>query len=171
MPRVAKTKSPPPFAAADDLRERIGKAETIEQVIELTPLPEPSLTFAAEAKNLVQYRLVLQSRAHAGRKGGKLLEQITARGEKVPTSKLGISPVASRWRELARLSEPRFKSRLAWIAKRGIPRPHEQRTDPSPIPPTRMRLSAWETDENGVMSRTLTADGKKLILEGDGQSV
>ena len=62
----------------------------------------------------------------------------------------------------------KFKQRLVWIAKRGLPTMSElSRNDPRPIPPPKMNLTEWETDENGCLSRRLVALGEKVALEGE----
>jgi hypothetical protein len=152
-----------------DLREQIEKAGTIEAIIELLAAARTLADTAAEKSDRAQYRIGLELRARCERRGGVLLIAMAERGEKVATSKLGVTPVAPRWRDLARLSEEKFRQRLTWLAKRGLPTASElQRNDPRPIPPVETSLTEWETDENGCLSRRLVASGEPLVLEGEG---
>jgi hypothetical protein len=99
--------SPAPADSQADLREQIEKAETIEAIIELLAAARTLADIAAEKSDRAQYRIGLELRARCERRGGLLIIAMAERGEKVPTSKLGITPVAPRWRDLARLSEER----------------------------------------------------------------
>jgi hypothetical protein len=157
---------------ADDLRDRIGKAETIEQVVKLVAAAGELANAGIEAMDVPAFRTALELKCRAERSGGRILRRMASdggNGSRVPIAQLGISYVCKRWREMADLDDEKFEEKVAAIhTSRWPPGVRHHRKAPPGPGPVRTTLSGWQVDEaTGVRSRTLQASGEQPRLQGE----
>jgi hypothetical protein len=165
-PAPPPVESAEPALSADDLRERLAKAETIEQIVELVIAAANLANAAAAIRDLAGFRIAREIKLRAERVGGAML----LRTIRAPVSKLKIGNVSPRWRELAGAEDREFEQRIATILKSTaftlVPMPHSKVVS-KPAPAVIQRITAWATDEAGNLCRSLVTEGEQPRLQGE----
>jgi hypothetical protein len=152
---------------AEDIRVALNDATEISEVLVLRDAAVSLSIAAADADDIENFRLGLQLKVICERHGGALLLQMVKLSGKLPVAKLGVANCSQYWKELAALSDAEFATKIGKLAVRNLPSQVKDKKRAVPPGPVVTRLTAWQTDADGVKTRCLIAEGVTPPLKGE----
>lgn len=152
----------------DEIRTALDAgADNLTEVVKLVVAAGALVESCGKAKDLHGYRQALELKLRAERAGGAILR---VKGKQpVPLAKLGITRQSVRWRGLAALDDADFAKKITDVHATRRP-PGMRATYLPPVVPAVATITAWKTDEHGVMSRQKITAGETPMLKREGHS-